>query len=214
MNLLSATNISHTFEYELFKDVSLELDEKESIAIIGISGSGKSTLLHILSTLLKADSGDVSILGKNIASLSKKILAKIKRDSLGLVFQSHYLFKGFSAYENLEVAAILSSQNIEEELLNRLGISECIHQKVTELSGGQQQRVSIARVLTKKPRVLFVDEPTGNLDKETANEVMKLFFEYCEESHAGMILVTHDETLAYMCKKVYKLENKELVRVK
>lgn len=214
MNLLSASNISHTFEYELFKDVSLELDEKESIAIIGISGSGKSTLLHILSTLLKADSGDVSILGKNIANLSKKVLAKIKRDSLGLVFQSHYLFKGFSAYENLEVAAILSKQNIEEELLNRLGISECINQKVTELSGGQQQRVSIARVLTKKPRLLFVDEPTGNLDKETANEVMKLFFEYCEESNAGMILVTHDETLAYMCKKVYKLENKELVRVK
>ncbi len=214
MNLLSATNISHTFEYELFKDVSLELDEKDSIAIIGISGSGKSTLLHILSTLLKADSGDVSILGKNIATLSKKILAKIKRDSLGLVFQSHYLFKGFSAYENLEVAAILSNQNIEEELLNRLGISECINQKVTELSGGQQQRVSIARVLTKKPRVLFVDEPTGNLDKETANEVMNLFFEYCEDSNAGMILVTHDETLAYMCKKVYKLENKELARVK
>ncbi len=214
MNLLSASNISHTFEYELFKDVSLELDEKDSIAIIGISGSGKSTLLHILSTLLKADSGDVSILGKNIASLSKKILAKIKRDSLGLVFQSHYLFKGFSAYENLEVAAILSNQNIEEELLNRLGISECIHQKVTELSGGQQQRVSIARVLTKKPRILFVDEPTGNLDKETASEVMNLFFEYCEDSNAGMILVTHDDTLAYMCKKVYKLENKELVRVK
>lgn len=214
MNLLSATNISHTFEYELFNDVSLELDEKESIAIIGTSGSGKSTLLHILSTLLKADSGDVSILGKNIASLSKKILAKIKRDSLGLVFQSHYLFKGFSAYENLEVAAILSNQNIEEELLNRLGISECINQKVTELSGGQQQRVSIARVLTKKPRILFVDEPTGNLDKITADEVMNLFFEYCESSNAGMILVTHDEALAYKCKKVYRLENKKLVQVK
>ncbi|OIP53656.1 MAG: ABC transporter ATP-binding protein [Helicobacteraceae bacterium CG2_30_36_10] len=214
MNLLSATNISHTFEYELFKDVSLELDEKESIAIIGISGSGKSTLLHILSTLLKADSGDVSILGKNIASLSKKILAKIKRDSMGLVFQSHYLFKGFSAYENLEVAAILSHQKIEEELLNRLGISECINQKVTELSGGQQQRVSIARVLTKKPRLLFVDEPTGNLDKITADEVMNLFFEYCESSNAGMILVTHDEVLAYKCKKVYRLENKKLVQVK
>lgn len=214
MNLLSATNISHTFEYELFRDVSLELDEKESIAIIGISGSGKSTLLHILSTLLKADNGSVSLFGDEIANMNKKTLSKIKRDSLGLVFQSHYLFKGFSAYENLEVAAILSNQNIEDKLLNRLGISECINQKVTELSGGQQQRVSIARVLTKKPRILFVDEPTGNLDKVTANEVMNLFFEYCESSNAGMILVTHDETLAYMCKKVYILENKKLEQVK
>ena len=213
MNLLSATNISHTFEYELFRDVSLELDEKESIAIIGMSGSGKSTLLHILSTLLIADKGTVSLFGDDISTMNSKRLSKIKRDSLGLVFQSHYLFKGFSAYENLEVAAILSNQTIEDELLNRLGISECIQQKVTELSGGQQQRVSIARVLTKKPRILFVDEPTGNLDKETASEVMNLFFEYCHESNAGMILVTHDEALAYMCKKVYKLENKELLRV-
>ena len=110
MNLLSAQNLSHTFEYELFHDVSLELQAKESIAIIGVSGSGKSTLLHILSTLLIADKGSVSILGHDISTLKKSKLAKIKRDSLGLIFQSHYLFKGFSAYENLEVAAMLSEK--------------------------------------------------------------------------------------------------------
>jgi putative ABC transport system ATP-binding protein len=213
MNLLSAKNLSHTFDYELFKNISLDLHAKESIAIIGISGSGKSTLLHILSTLLKADEGEVHLFDQDVATLSQKKLVQIKRDLLGLVFQSHYLFKGFSAYENLEVAALLSNQKIDTELLKRLNIEGCINQKVTELSGGQQQRVSIARVLTKKPSIIFADEPTGNLDKKTANEVMNLFFEYCEKSGAGMILVTHDEELAHQCNKVYRLENKELIRV-
>jgi putative ABC transport system ATP-binding protein len=146
--------------------------------------------------------------------MSKNELSTIKRDELGLVFQSHYLFKGFSAYENLEVAGLLSKNNIDKTLLKRLGIDECINQKVTELSGGQQQRVSIARVLTKQPRLIFADEPTGNLDKETANEVMDIFFEYCKNQSAGMVLVTHDETLAFKCKKVFRLENRELVKVK
>jgi len=214
MNLLSAKNLSHTFEYELFSDVCIDLKEKESIAIIGISGSGKSTFLHILSTLLKPDKGNVVLFGKDISKLSKKKLAKVKRNDLGLVFQSHYLFKGFSAYENLEVASILSKQDIDDELLKRLHIVECINQKVTELSGGQQQRISIARVLTKKPRIIFADEPTGNLDSKTANEVMNLFFEYVDNKSAGLILVTHDEILAHKCKKVYRLQNKELVRIK
>ncbi|MFA5426974.1 MAG: ABC transporter ATP-binding protein [Sulfurimonas sp.] len=213
MNLLSAKNLSHTYDYELFKDVSLELQSGQSIAIIGISGSGKSTLLHILSTLLKPDEGSVSIFGEEVSKMSKKRLSEIKRDELGLVFQSHYLFKGFSSLENLEVAAILSNQSVDENLLKRLNIERTLAQKVTELSGGQQQRVSIARVLTKQPRILFVDEPTGNLDKTTANEVMNIFFEYLQKYSAGMILVTHDEDLAHKCDIVYKLINKELVKV-
>lgn len=213
MNLLSAKNLTHTFEYELFSNISLELEEGESIAIIGVSGSGKSTLLNILSTLLKPDNGTVSIFDEDVSKMSKKRVSEIKRDEIGLVFQSHYLFKGFSALENLEVAAILSKQEIDNTLLKRLHIDKTMEQKVTELSGGQQQRVSIARVLTKKPRLLFVDEPTGNLDKTTANEVMDIFFEYLQNHSAGMILVTHDEELAARCHKVYKLTNKELVRV-
>jgi len=213
MNLLSAKKLSHTFDYELFKNVSIDLGERESIAIIGVSGSGKSTLLHILSTLLKPNEGSVHIFGEDVGTMSKKRLSQIKRDKLGLVFQSHYLFKGFSSLENLEVAAILSNQNIDADLLRRLKIEKTLNQKVTELSGGQQQRVSIARVLTKKPRLLFVDEPTGNLDKITASEVMDIFFEYLKEHNAGMILVTHDEDLAHKCDKVYKLIDKELVKV-
>ncbi|MDD2651432.1 MAG: ABC transporter ATP-binding protein [Sulfurimonas sp.] len=213
MNLLSAKNLSHTFDYELFSNISLDLESGESIAIIGVSGSGKSTLLHILSTLLKPNKGSVSLFGEDVSKMQKKRLAEIKRNEIGLVFQSHYLFKGFTSFENLEVAAILSNQEVDSALLKRLNIDGTIHQKVTELSGGQQQRVSIARVLTKKPRLLFVDEPTGNLDKTTAHEVMDIFFEYLKEYNAGMVLVTHDEALAYKCSKVYKLFNKELVKV-
>lgn len=214
MKLLAAKNLSHKFDYELFLDVSLELNERESIAIIGTSGSGKSTLLHILSTLLKPNSGIVELFGEDISKMSKKRLIDIKRDNLGLVFQSHYLFKGFSAMENLEVAAILSHQKIDPILLERLNISSSMQKKVTELSGGQQQRVSIARVLTKKPKILFVDEPTGNLDKATANDVMDIFFEYVAQHNAGMILVTHDEELAFKCHKVYRLAEKSLIELK
>ena len=214
MNLLSAKNLSHSFEYELFSDVSLSLDTKESIAIIGMSGSGKSTLLHLLSTLLMPKKGTIELFGKDIASMSKKELTLIKRNRLGIVFQSHYLFKGFTAYENLEVAQILSQKEIDNTLIKDLEIEQCMHQKVTELSGGQQQRVSIARVLTKKPSIIFADEPTGNLDSKTATEVMKLFFDYCKDNDAGMILVTHDNNLAHMCKRVYKLEDKVLKLIK
>lgn len=213
MNLLSTTDVAHSFEYELFSDVTLALDAQESIAIIGMSGSGKSTLLHILSTLLTQERGSVSLFGEDIASMSKKRLTEIKRKDLGIIFQSHYLFNGFSAYENLEVAEILSQNAIDDTLLERLNIEDVIQNRVTKLSGGQQQRVSIARVLTKQPRIIFADEPTGNLDKKTADEVMQLFFEYCREKNAGMILVTHDETLAHQCQKVYKLEDKKLQQV-
>jgi len=214
MNLLTAKNLSHTFEYELFSDVNIELNTGESIAIIGMSGSGKSTLLHQLSTLLIPSEGSVSLFGEDVASMSKKRLSTIKRHDLGLIFQSHYLFNGFSAYENLEVAQLLSGEKIEDTLLEALHIKEPIHQKVTQLSGGQQQRVSIARVLTKKPRIIFADEPTGNLDKKTADEVMQLFFNYCKTNSAGMILVTHDNDLAHQCDKVYHLKEKKLKQIK
>lgn len=214
MKILEANNLSHSFDYKLFDDVSFSLEKKESIAIIGTSGSGKSTLLYIISSLLKPEKGDVKIFGKDIYRLKKSELVTMKRDEIGLVFQSHYLFRGFSAYENLEVAEILSQQKIDKELLQRLDIEHCIKQKVTELSGGQQQRVSIARVLTKKPSIIFADEPTGNLDHTTAQEVMDLFFEYCKNNDAGMVLVTHDTELAKLCDKVYRLEDRELKQEK
>ena len=212
MILLKATSLSHRFDYPLFDNISLELHARESIAIVGVSGSGKSTLLHILSSLLKPNSGHVELFGKNIYTLDDKQLVQLRRHDLGLIYQSHYLFKGFSAYENLEVAAILAGETIDPKLLVNLGIQQVIGQKVTELSGGQQQRVSIARILSKKPRLIFADEPTGNLDHATASEVMDLFMDYLREHDAGMVLVTHDEALAARCDHIYRMVDGALVR--
>lgn len=212
MTLLEASNICHRFDYPLFDDIDLRLGAGESLCIIGVSGSGKSTLLHILSTLLMPLSGQVHILGQNVGNLDQRALVALRRDVLGLIFQAHYLFKGFSAYENLEVAALLGGKTIDSSLIERLGIAGVIKQKVTELSGGQQQRVSIARVLTKQPKIIFADEPTGNLDHATATEVMELFLSYLKERDAAMVLVTHDESIAYRCDRVYRLEERRLVR--
>jgi putative ABC transport system ATP-binding protein len=212
MTLLKATLLSHRFDYPLFDNISLELRARESIAIVGVSGSGKSTLLHILSSLLKPNSGNIELFGKDIYTLDDKQLVQLRRHDLGLIYQSHYLFKGFSAYENLEVAAILAGETIEKTLLERLGIEHVIRQKVTELSGGQQQRVSIARILSKKPRLIFADEPTGNLDHATATEVMDLFMDYLTNHDAAMVLVTHDEALAARCDHVYRMVDGALVR--
>ncbi|MDP3588431.1 MAG: ABC transporter ATP-binding protein [Sulfuricurvum sp.] len=214
MILLKATSLSHRFDYPLFNDISLELHARESIAIVGVSGSGKSTLLHILSSLLKPNSGNVELFGKDIYALDDKQLVQLRRHDLGLIYQSHYLFKGFSAYENLEVAAILAGETIDPQLLVNLGIQQVIGQKVTELSGGQQQRVSIARILSKKPRLIFADEPTGNLDHATATEVMDLFMEYLILHDAGLLLVTHDEALAARCDHIYRMVDGALVKGK
>jgi putative ABC transport system ATP-binding protein len=212
MTLLKATSLSHRFDYPLFENVSLQLHARESIAIVGVSGSGKSTLLHILSSLLKPNNGEVELFGQNIYTLDEPSLVKLRRYDLGLIYQSHYLFKGFSGRENLEVAAILAGESVDPLLLKRLGIDHVIDQKVTELSGGQQQRVSIARILSKKPRLIFADEPTGNLDHATAKEVMNLFMNYLEDHDAGMILVTHDEELARECNHMYRLVDGVLVK--
>ncbi|MFA5216990.1 ABC transporter ATP-binding protein [Sulfuricurvum sp.] len=213
MTLLKATSLSHRFDYPLLSDVSLELNERETIAIVGVSGSGKSTLLHILSSLLRPNEGSVELFGENIYTLDDKKLVRLRRNDLGLIYQSHYLFKGFSAYENLEVAAILAGESIDPILLERLGIGHVITQKVTELSGGQQQRVSIARILSKKPRIIFADEPTGNLDHATAEEVMHIFHDYVRNHNAAMVLVTHDEALAKQCNRVYRMREGHLVEV-
>ncbi|MDP3267278.1 MAG: ABC transporter ATP-binding protein [Sulfuricurvum sp.] len=213
MNLLKATSLSHAFEYPLFEDISLDLNSQESMAIIGVSGSGKSTLMHILSSMLIPNKGSVELFGRDIYQLNEKELVHLRRHDLGLIYQSHYLFKGFSGYENLEVAALMANQTIDNKLLESLGIDKVCHQKVTELSGGQQQRVSIARVLSKKPRLIFADEPTGNLDHATAQEVMTIFFDYLKEHNAGMILVTHDESLASQCNHIYRMHDGVLTKI-
>ncbi len=194
--LLEVQNLSHSFEYNLFSDINFTLNQKESISIVGVSGSGKSTLLHICATLLKPNLGKVKLFGKDLYKQKNRDILKLRREDVGIIFQSHYLFKGFDAFENIELATLLNGTEIDDELMEKLGITNVLKQKIGELSGGQQQRVSIARVLSKKPKIIFADEPTGNLDGKTASEVMDILFEYIEQNDAALLLVTHDNDLA------------------
>ena len=214
MELLRGVNLTHAFEYTLFENINITLHNRESIAILGVSGCGKSTMLHILSTLLKPNSGEVFYNEREIYSLSSDERLKIRRNNFGIIFQSHYLFKGFSAYENIELAAKLVNKKIDNEILDKLQISQILKQKIGELSGGQQQRVSIARVLHKNPNIIFADEPTGNLDKDTANDVFDVLFDYINKKDGGLILVTHDENLAQKCSSIYRLVDKKLIKIR
>ena len=194
--LLDVRAVSHDFDYPLFKDINLSLQKGETIAIIGVSGSGKSTLLNIFSTLLIPNKGEVYYNNKNILNLSKKKLLEVRRNDFGIIFQAHYLFRGFNADENLKISELLSDNDTEKDLIDSLNISHVMKQGIGELSGGQQQRLSCARVLVKKPKVIFADEPTGNLDKQTASEVINVLFDYVKNNDAGLIMVTHENEIA------------------
>lgn len=208
--LLEVNAISHSFDTLLFSNVNLSLSSHQSTAIIGRSGSGKSTLLHIFSTFIEPDTGSVKLFGNELYTQSDDAIEVLRRYDIGIIFQFHYLFKGMSAMDNVEVATMLSGDEIEESLLEKLEIKELMHQRIGELSGGQQQRVSIARVLSKNPRIIFADEPTGNLDKETATLVMDVLLDYIQTHEAGLLLVTHDTEMAKRCDTVFELEDKVL----
>ncbi|MBK1991254.1 ABC transporter ATP-binding protein [Campylobacter sp. 2018MI35] len=207
MELLRAEKITHSFDYPLFKDLDLNIYPKDCIAIQGSSGCGKSTLLHILSSLLKPNYGSVFYKNQNLYDISEKEKIKIRRYEFGIIFQTHYLFKGFSTLENIELASILSGYELDRVLLEKLGIAKLLNQKVTKLSGGQQQRVSIARVLCKKPKIIFADEATGNLDFDNAKNVIEILIDYVKENNAALFFVTHDNQLAKFCDKTYTLNS-------
>lgn len=208
--LLEAQNISFGYEKPILSCLDFSAESGEIVSIMGVSGSGKSTLLHILSSFLKPQSGKVSLFNLDIYTLPQNEILALRRKKIGMIFQSHYLFLGFSAYENLQVASILSGEKIDESLLEMFGISETLNKNVGSLSGGQQQRLSIARILTKKPQIIFADEPTGNLDRETAFNVMETLFSYTKSTNSLLIFVTHDPLLAKKATRAYKLENTTL----
>lgn len=208
--MLKAVSLCHEFDYPLFSGVNISLKSGSKVAVLGVSGSGKSTLLHILASFTKPKSGLVEIYGKNIYELKESELDTLRRKELGLVFQQHFLFRGFTAYQNLQVASLLSEQEISYKMLQELKIDHILNQPVSELSGGQQQRVSIARVLLKKPKLIFADEPTGNLDKDTASDVMNMIVNYVDSVDGCMFVVTHDENVAKKCDIRYVLEDKKL----
>lgn len=212
--MIRALDLSHTFDYTLYDGISLEVLSKESVAILGISGSGKSTFLHNLSSFLKPTSGTVEIFGEDIYALNDKKIERLRRELLGLIFQQHYLFRGFSANDNLLLSSFLADKPIGVDLIKKLQIDHILTQNSADLSGGQQQRVSIARVLIKEPKIIFADELTGNLDKQTSENVMDIIFDYIDRVDGAMVLATHDEQLAQRCTKCFRIIEKRLVQIK
>ena len=209
--ILQAHHLTHRFEHLLYEDLTFSLRVGQSMAILGVSGSGKSSILNHLSTMLPPTSGTISLLAyPDIYSLSAHELLAIRRRDLGIIFQAPYLFRGFSTQENLAIASLLTDHPIDPALLRALQIEHLLGQSVGSLSGGQQQRVSIARVLSKKPKIIFADEPTGNLDSQTASSVMGTLLDYVKQAQGALVLATHDEALAHRCDLVYRLKDKTL----
>ena len=204
--MIKATGIEKAFgSLKVLKGVDIEIGKAEVVSIMGASGAGKSTLLQILGTLSTPDSGSLIIDGVDVLKLDSKALAEFRNLRLGFVFQFHHLLPEFNALENVMIPAFIAGTGKKEaeqrakELLADMGLGERLTHKPTELSGGEQQRVAIARALVNKPAVLFADEPSGNLDTKTKEEIHKLFFDLRDKYGQTVVIVTHDPDLAKMC---------------
>jgi lipoprotein-releasing system ATP-binding protein len=188
----------------VLKGVDLQVQQGEVISIVGSSGAGKSTLLHIVGTLDKPDSGEVSIAQLNPGKFNDKALSKFRNEKIGFIFQFHHLLPEFTAKENVAIPQLLNGAKQKDadrradELLDLLGLANRQHHKPSELSGGEQQRVAVARALANHPAVVLADEPSGNLDSQNAKELHQLFFKLRDEFKQTFIIVTHNEELADM----------------
>src|SRR5690554_1673181 len=206
--MIQANNIHKTYgDLEVLKGVDVQINKGEIISIVGASGAGKTTLLQILGTLDKADkTADLSLIinDTEVATLSDKELAKFRNQHIGFIFQFHQLLPEFTALENVCIPAFIKNTPVEQakkkamELLTFLGLSNRSDHKPNELSGGEQQRVAVARALMNNPSVVFADEPSGNLDSESAERLHKLFFELRDTFGQTFVIVTHNEELAAM----------------
>ena len=192
----------HYGELEVLKGIDLSINEKEIVSIVGKSGAGKTTLLQLIGTLEKPTSGFVSIEGKDLSKFKEKELAKFRNQSIGFVFQFHHLLPEFTALENTCLPGYIAKKHKKDSierakfLLHTLGLNKRINHRPSELSGGEQQRVSIARALMNEPKVILADEPSGNLDTKTADEIHNLFFKLREELGLTFVIVTHNIKLA------------------
>lgn len=201
--MIVGKHITKTYgQLEVLKGVDLHIRESEVVSIVGSSGAGKTTLLTILGTLDKASSGEILFNNINITSLSEKKLAAFRNQHIGFVFQFHHLLPEFTALENVCIPAFInkaSKKDAEQKalgLLDLLGLKHRAQHKPSELSGGEQQRVAVARALINSPKVIFADEPSGNLDSENARNLHQLFFRLRDELKQTIVVVTHNESLA------------------
>ncbi|WP_188374661.1 ABC transporter ATP-binding protein [Winogradskyella haliclonae] len=206
--MISAKQIFKAYkELQVLKGVDITIAESEIISIVGASGAGKTTLLQILGTLDKPDYKDDTQLIINdtaIHQLNDKALAQFRNTNIGFIFQFHQLLPEFTALENVCIPAFINrtpkaeAEKRAKELLSYLGLSERIHHKPNAMSGGEQQRVAVARALINNPKIIFADEPSGNLDSESAEQLHKLFFKLREEFKQTFVIVTHNQELAAM----------------
>lgn len=205
-NMIQARNIEKSFgELKVLKGLDFSVDKAEVVSIMGASGAGKSTLLQILGTLSTPDNGSLMIDGTDVLGLDGKGLAEFRNRRLGFVFQFHHLLPEFTALENVMIPAFIAGRSRKDaekaatELLTDMGLGDRLTHKPSELSGGEQQRVAIARALINRPAVLFADEPSGNLDTKTKEEIHNLFFRLRDKYGQTVVIVTHDPDLAKMC---------------
>ena len=219
--VLQASNVSKRVNLgdqtiHILTDVSLSIEAQQSVAIVGSSGSGKTTLLGLLAGLDSPSSGAIDLLGASLESLDEDERAALRNGKVGFVFQSFHLLPNLTALENVQLAleVVHRSENITERALSALdkvGLSERGNHLPSQLSGGEQQRVALARAIVIGPSLLFADEPTGNLDHGTRDQVCDLLFSLCNEIGCTLVLVTHDSDLASRCDRIFRLDGGRLV---
>jgi len=212
--MLQAENIHKSYDdVKVLRGIDMQVERGELVSIIGKSGSGKSTLLQILGTLDKSDKGRVLINNYDVNAFTEKQMAAFRNKNIGFVFQFHHLLAEFSALENAMIPALISKKSKSEaekaakELLDYLGLSHRLTHKPSELSGGEQQRVAIARALINKPELVLADEPTGNLDTQTSEELHDLFLNLKKDFNQTFIIVTHNEKFAEISDRQIILED-------
>ncbi len=224
MSLIELKNIGKTYNSSVVKtialhDVSLKINEGEFISIIGPSGSGKSTLMHILGFLDAPTKGTYKFEDTKIENFDEDSLAEIRNKRIGFVFQSFYLLAGLTAIENVKLPMIYAGvpekiqTQIAKENLQRVGLSHRMDHKPGQLSGGEQQRVAIARALSNHPKILLADEPTGNLDSKSSDEIMKIL-EDLHESGTTVIIVTHNKSIAKLTHRIIEIKDGEIIKDK
>lgn len=216
--MIKAKNIHKSFgKLHVLKGVDLEIEKGEIVAIVGKSGAGKSTLLHILGTLDKADKGDIDINDTDIMRLNAKQLANFRNTNIGFVFQFHHLLPEFTALENVCIPAFIQKQaengvkKKAKKLLDYLGLAGRLTHKPAQLSGGEQQRVAVARSLMNHPAVVFADEPSGNLDSSSSQELHQLLFQLRDDFQQTFIIVTHNKELAEMSDRILEMKDGVLI---